>query len=534
MRSRTIAATLVVAATTLALAATAHATGELTQTGCISQDTSKGACQDARWLAHPKAMAVSPDGRDIYAVIDDGVAALHHAGGALSQSADKTACVTVDGSGDLCAKGPGLNFTKDIALSPDGRNAYVAALAGGVTVFDRDPATGALTQKAGKAGCIAYTDSGGACAVGTAVKSPAAVVVSPDGANVYLASRASAAVAVFDRDPSTGALSQKAGKAGCIAEKGGTDCTDGHALFEVDGLAISPDGRNLYTTSSATSIEALAPELLGPGNVAILARDPATGALTQEGCLYDGDSEGECQRAGGLTGAYDVTISPDGSSVYIANPYSGTIARFDRNAAGALTQRPGIAAGRVTSVTVSPDGRNVYTAVPESSIVEILDRASDGALARRPDATGCVSDSGSAGACAHADGVFAAYDVALSPDGRRAYVSAYLGGAVAAFDRALAQPDPGPQPQGDRLAPTVSGFHVGRRIRFTLSEPASVRIVIRRHGARTRTLSLAGRAGANSKRLRLRKHGRYQATLVATDAAGNRSAPRRTRFRIRR
>ena len=105
------------------------------------------------------------------------------------------------------------------------------------------------------------------------------------------------------------------------------------------------------------------------------------------------------------------------------------------------------------------------------------------------------------------------------------------------FDRAPAPP--AALPQADRLAPAVSRFSLspkrarGRsaRVRFTLSEPAAVRIVIERTrpGKRrvVRTLSLSGHAGANTARLRLRARGRYRATITATDGAGNRSAARR-------
>jgi PKD domain len=76
-------------------------------------------------------------------------------------------------------------------------------------------------------------------------------------------------------------------------------------------------------------------------------------------------------------------------------------------------------------------------------------------------------------------------------------------------------------------------------IRFTLSEAATVRMRFTRlpgHG-RARTLRIKGRAGVNrvrfagrvSRRVRLAP-GRYRLTMVATDAAGARSAPARVRF----
>jgi hypothetical protein len=84
----------------------------------------------------------------------------------------------------------------------------------------------------------------------------------------------------------------------------------------------------------------------------------------------------------------------------------------------------------------------------------------------------------------------------------------------------------------------------GTRVRFHLSEAATVRFEIRRRSDGRRVGSFVRRAiaGRNSVRLagRLRLRGRivplapgrYRLALVATDAAGNRSAARRVRFRV--
>jgi hypothetical protein len=109
----------------------------------------------------------------------------------------------------------------------------------------------------------------------------------------------------------------------------------------------------------------------------------------------------------------------------------------------------------------------------------------------------------------------------------------------------------GTQPALDTLAPTISGFRVTRtpratRIRYTLSEPARVTLRVQRavRGSRTRyrtigRLTKAGVSGANRTRLRgrlakrVRVPGRYRVKIVATDAAGNRAAPKTARFRVR-
>jgi hypothetical protein len=111
----------------------------------------------------------------------------------------------------------------------------------------------------------------------------------------------------------------------------------------------------------------------------------------------------------------------------------------------------------------------------------------------------------------------------------------------------LAIPAP---PAGDHVAPVISAVRVRPRrfakhaaLRYTLSEPARVRVGVARrrghgHYRRVGTLRISGSAGANKRRLsraigRHRLHrGRYMVRLVARDAAGNYSYPRKVRFRI--
>ena len=79
--------------------------------------------------------------------------------------------------------------------------------------------TGDLTQPAGTAGCVSETGAG-PCADGHGLDDPYSVAVSPDGKSVYVASHDSDAVARLNRNPTTGAITQPAGTAGCISETG--------------------------------------------------------------------------------------------------------------------------------------------------------------------------------------------------------------------------------------------------------------------------------------------------------------------------
>jgi hypothetical protein len=134
----------------------------------------------------------------------------------------------------------------------------------------------------------------------------------------------------------------------------------------------------------------------------------------------------------------------------------------------------------------------------------------------------------------------------LSPDLRRVYFTTEESLAAADTDtvadgyaatlvpdRPTTQPRP---PATDTTAPALTGLRAiprRSRIRFRLSEPAAVRLVVRRRGARARTVTVRAVAGANTVHVRLRARGRYRVRAVATDAAGNRSAAMRIAFRFR-
>ena len=105
---------------------------------------------------------------------------------------------------------------------------------------------GFLTQKAGTAGCVSDDGTGGECHDGEALDEPVAIASSPDGKNVYVAAESSGAIAIFDR-VGDGTLTQKTGPAGCISDDGsGGACQDGYGLGRADAVVVSPDGENVY------------------------------------------------------------------------------------------------------------------------------------------------------------------------------------------------------------------------------------------------------------------------------------------------
>jgi hypothetical protein len=102
------------------------------------------------------------------------------------------------------------------------RQAAVAALAGVVLLLTSAAAlalTGDLTQPAGTAGCVSE-DGSGPCADGRGLYEATDAAVSPDGKNVYVASFNGHSVARLNRNTTSGALTQPAGTAGCVSANG--------------------------------------------------------------------------------------------------------------------------------------------------------------------------------------------------------------------------------------------------------------------------------------------------------------------------
>ena len=461
--------------------AVAHASalhGSLTQlpgdAGCVSNSgtdplgTPPGACALGHGLNFPGEVAASPDGRSVYVASGDdstgtggsvAVFARNPASGALTQLAGSSGCVSGSGASP-CAKVDGLPAgQKALTVSPDGRNVYVVSSfgsdsGGALAVFTRNGATGALSQLPGGAGCLRVVVTGSTCAQARAMSEPYSVYGSRDGRNVYVASFASSAVAVFARNPATGALTQLPGTAGCVSEDGsdsvGGTCVDGKALSGALSVTGTDDGRSVYAGASNGAA------------VAVFARDTASGALLQlpgdAGCISETATDpfdttaSTCARGKALAGP-SVAVSPDGRSVYVIAQAEDAVAIFARAAAsGVLTQLPGGAgcisetgAGPCTkgkalssapySMIVSPDGRSVYVSTLFDGAVAVFTRdAASGGLTQLAGDAGCVSETG-AGPCAHAKGIGNAASVIVSTDGRNVYVASGGGDDVAVFVR---------------------------------------------------------------------------------------------------
>ncbi len=558
--------------------ATAHAGtattppgGGLTQlageAGCFHQqnpdeEDELKSCADGKGILGADAVAVSPDGRNVYVASrgegnlltrgSNGVAAFaRDSRGRLTQ----IGCITNNGSDGregtdgACQDGDALSQADWVTVSPDGRNVYATASDGGVATFRRS-SSGRLTQ----IGC--YTDAPleSRCKDGYALYRPTSAAVSPDGRNVYVTARGKSAVITFARDPETGDLTQT----GCTSDDGSDGaCANGTALEGVSGVTVSPDGAHAYVTAGKD------------GAVAVFARDQATGALTQTSCnLYAAPADSSCAKASGLADATEAEVSPDGRFVYVTAIRSEAVSVFARDgSSGALrevqciseAEEDGCTAGTrlsfATAVEITSDGRRVYvTDAGGSALTAYTADRSTGRLT--PES--CVEedplgpddfedfddeedeegeedqeeeDAPEPLLCANAHAIFGAKGLALSPDDQNAYVAADTGNSLAAFGTAIGVRTtsarafagglvsveitcPAGRPHGCagtlELAGGRSGTHAGSgAFRAQAGDTARVRVLLTRRAR-------AQLARRRSVRLRLTVHERSSLALPSS------------------
>lgn len=343
-------------------------------------------------------VAVSPDGRHVYAVgdWDDGLAVFSRDG-----TTGRLTFVEVqkEGIGGV----DGLEGAVAVEVSPDNRHVYVAgSLEDSVAVFSRDSTTGALTFVA------VYNDETGGV---DGISGASAIAFSPDGRHLYATGYYGDSLAVFNRDSVTGELTF------LEAFYDGTGGVDG--LGGAYGVTMSPGGEHLYVAGEFDDA------------VALFSRDNATGRLTFVEAVFDGVGGID-----GLEGAIEIAVSQDGSHLYVAGWFDDSIVTFSRNSVtGVLTfvqmqkdDTAGVNALRgARSVIVSADGAHVYVSGEYDNAVGGFSR--DGA-------TGQLSFiEAQRDRYSSADGLYGVVDVTVSPDGNHLYAAGYDDDSVAVFAR---------------------------------------------------------------------------------------------------
>ncbi len=369
-----------------------------------------------------------------------------------------------------------------------------------------------ITKLEGAAGCVADISSplvGDECSGARALKDVTDVAISPDGRRAYSVSYSSNAVNTFLRNPSTGALQQVRGVAGCFvdAEQAtNPGCATARGLEGPTAIAISPDGNNVYVTGFELNTDASPPRIRG--SLVTFERNPSTGVLKQlpelAGGCFSGDAlppippRLDCPPAplvnapstmAPLATATDVEVSPDGKSVVTSSFLQGAVTNWTRGPDGVLEAQecqgstrtlfpasngsaspgsctPADGLAYPTDVEISRDGNQVYAAAlgleapataataaeDEPGSVARFDRDASGDLTQPGSNAGCVGDeSDPVENCTNtATGIVSPFRVSVSPDSKNAYVSSLNvfpppdapgpgPGALAVFDASLAQ-----------------------------------------------------------------------------------------------
>ena len=346
-------------------------------------------------LTSAQSVAVSPDGNNVYAVgnFDDALVTFDrsHVNGTLTYlNMHKDGLSGVDG----------LDAPFMVKVSPDGKHVYVTATDDqAISIFERNETTGLLTFKS------KMTDASLNVVLGFDISS--------DGNHIYAAGHADGKVVVFSRNATTGLLTY------VEAIQDNVNSVDG--LSGAFSVFVSPDGKNVYVTGVYDNA------------LAIFARDAAAGTLTFMGTQEDGQNGVDY-----LAFPFNVSGSADGNYIYALGANDNAINVFERNpTTGILTFKEAQVEGNVgvngmnypVNIAVSPDGNQIYTAANGSGAVVVFKKESDGSLSFTES-----QESGTNGVA----GLGKPYSLTVSPDGKNVYAAAYDDNSVVMFSRSEA------------------------------------------------------------------------------------------------
>jgi len=294
----------------------------------------------------------------------------------------------------------GIDGANSVAASADGNHLYVAGfLDDALALFQRDQSTGELVFiEAYRDGVNGVDDLWGA----------RSVALSGDDNQVYVAGFYDHALTVFQRSTTTGRLTL------LEAHRDGVNGVDG--LDGANQVVVSPDDNHVYVTG------------LNDNSVAVFSRDATTGALAYVEVQRDGVSGVD-----GLDGAYSLTLSPDGSQLFATGIYDDAMAVFTRDTTtGVLTfqevhlsSTSGLDAPY--SVTISPAGDHLYVAGLISDSLALYER--DTAMGTVTYVESYQDD------VSGVSGLDAPWAVTVSADGYNVYTAAYFDDAIAVFQR---------------------------------------------------------------------------------------------------
>jgi len=281
----------------------------------------------------------------------------------------------------------------DIALSPDGRTAYVAGRGRDLWVLDtgEEKVTGTVDVPDGPAWYVS---------------------VSPDGSRAY--------VSVKDDDQTVSRLV-------VLDPAAGTEVASVPVGSRPFASAVSPDCREVWVASHGTSEIDVVDVARGEVTATIaVPESPHAVAFSADGrwayvaghetdmlTVVNTRTRGIVATIDGGDAPYGVALSPDGDRLAVADRTGGTVTVVDTVSNRVLaTAQVG---GHPEDVAWAPDGRHLYTADAGDGTVSVVDARTYRRTAAVP-----VGQSPSS--------------IAVAPDGERAYVTNVDDGTVSVLD----------------------------------------------------------------------------------------------------
>ncbi len=472
---------------------------QLPSFNCVSEEEAGGtpACTTLvpSGLSSTYKAQVSPENNNVYSVAINGALveySRNQANGSLTVIGCVTSASTVCASADETKEVATMENPAAIAISPDGKNAYVVTQGhNNLVEFSRDPGTGLLTE----IGCISKADTECADHEAKGLNQPYGITVSPDGENVYVASYSDEAVAEFSRNTTTGELTQLASPNNCVSSTSLSECgtTNAIGLEHAIGVVVSPGGEDVYVAAGGEE---------GAGAIASFKRE-AGGALTQlpttEACISEANTS--CLFGAAIDGPEDLVISPDGKNVYTNSYKDNAVIELTRNVStGGLTQNqtpnacvtteaitgqtsrcsPAKGIEGALGVAIGPDGKNLYASgSTDDAEVAFARESNEGELEQLESPYECVTSkpSGCGAGFDELTGLGEARRVTVSPDGTNVYVAGQSSHAIAELARTITpkvtsiSPETGSEAGSTEVTIHGSGFAEGASVEFE-SKPA--------------------------------------------------------------
>ncbi len=306
--------------------------GALSFAGRKRQGASEGTAS-IDGIIGPRDVAVSPDGRNVYAVGFAG-----HTLAVFERLPGSGQLIWMERHKDGLGGVDGLRNALAVTVAPDGRHVYVAGNGDdAVAVFSRSLTDGALSFVERQRDGVMGVDG---------LAGVSAIAVSPNGRFLLASAIDDDALTVFSRNPTSGALT-------FIARyRDGIDGVDG--LKGANDLAISPDGRHVWT--AALTDDALA----------LFECDPDTGLLTWLEMAQDGQGGVD-----GLDRAHGLTLDPRSRHIYCAGMSDDALAAFFRNRAPLAFDDAAGSVALNNSLLISPLGNDGDTDGHSLSITNV-------------------------------------------------------------------------------------------------------------------------------------------------------------------